>query len=65
MFTRDDFGFDTDANAFTCPNGKMLPYLCPDNSRRFDDDAREKVRAIMQTEAFVTSRRLRKRIGGC
>lgn len=101
-FSRDDFTYDQDADAYVCPSGKTLrkyrrPFATPrigvtkDNTMlyrasKFDCDAcpmkprccpnaparkvprsiheaaRDKARAIAKTEAYVVSRRERKKV---
>jgi len=103
-FSRDDFTYDADADAYTCPAGKPLrrrrrrrrlakrwaamtppksvnyraakrncgvcplkPKCCPLEpvrrvTRSIHEAARDKARAIAKTEAYVVSRRQRKKV---
>jgi Transposase DDE domain len=92
-FSREDFIFDRERNAYVCPAGKLLttsgvidqgrilPYrasaydcsrcelkprctTAPDRkvSRDIDEDIREQVRSLANTEGFQQSRRERKKV---
>src|ERR1700757_2431850 len=83
-FSRADFAYDHQADAYTCPGGKLLkstrrafkvpravsvlkPVCCPGQPNRkilrsIHEGARDMARDIAKTDAYVTSRRERKKV---
>jgi len=94
-FSRDDFAYDPEADAYTCPGGRPMtttgtrvnddatliyraskrdcdacalkPRCCPNGPQRkiprsIHEGARDIARAIAKTDAYVISRRLRKKV---
>jgi transposase len=77
-FTRDDFSYDKERNVYICPGGKLLTSTgnidiglpkpqCTTGpvrkvTRDIDEEVRDHVRALANTEAFHQSRRERKKV---